>query len=90
MLNPGQVLGQVFTRNGLKEVNYEKYKSVSFLYPIDYQQKKSYGIPLETLIIRGSQDHALVGPLNIIKGFSVLLLGPFFMICIQFAPENIL
>ena len=35
-------------------MNYEKYKSVSFLYPIDYQQKKSYGIPLETLIIRGS------------------------------------
>ena len=61
---PGQVLGQVFTRNGLKEVNYEKYKSVSFLYPIDYQQKKSYGIPLETLIIRGSLDHAQVGPLG--------------------------
>ena len=63
-LNSGQVPGQVFTRNGLKEVNYEKYKSVSFLYPIDYQQKKSYGIPPETLIIRGSQDHALVGPLE--------------------------
>jgi hypothetical protein len=61
VLNPGQVLGQVFTRNGLKEVNYEKYKSVSFLYPIDYQQKKSYGIPLETLIIRGSQNHSAFG-----------------------------
>ena len=67
----GQVPGQVFTKNGLKGVNYEKYKSVSFLYPIDYQQKKSYGIPLETLIIRGSLDHAQVGPQpkgNIIKG----------------------
>jgi hypothetical protein len=55
-------LGQVFTRNGLKEVNYEKYKSISILYPIDYQLKKRNGIPLGTLIIRGSQDHALVGP----------------------------
>ena len=35
--NPGQVPGQVFTKNGLKEVNYEKYKSISILYPIDYQ-----------------------------------------------------
>ena len=34
---PGQVPGQVFTKNVLKEVNYEKYKSVSILYPIDYQ-----------------------------------------------------
>ena len=25
---------------------------------------KRYGIPPETLIIRGSQDHALVGPLE--------------------------
>ena len=30
-------LGQVFIKNGLKEVNYEKYKSISILYPIDYQ-----------------------------------------------------
>ncbi len=35
--NPGQVPGQVFIKNGLKEVNYEKYKSISILYPIDYQ-----------------------------------------------------
>jgi hypothetical protein len=55
------------------------------LYPIDYQQKNRYRIPLGTLIIRGSLDHAQVGPLNIIKGFSVLLLEPFFIICIQFA-----
>jgi hypothetical protein len=34
---PGQVPGQVFTKNVLKEVNYEKNRSVSFLYPIDYQ-----------------------------------------------------
>jgi hypothetical protein len=34
---PGQVPGQVFTKNRLKEVNYEKYKSISILYPIDYQ-----------------------------------------------------
>jgi hypothetical protein len=34
---PGQVPGQVFIKNGLKEVKYEKYKSVSILYPIDYQ-----------------------------------------------------
>ena len=27
----------VFIKNGLKEVNYEKYKSISILYPIDYQ-----------------------------------------------------
>jgi hypothetical protein len=36
---PGQVHGQVFIKNGLKEVNYEKYKSISILYPIDYQEK---------------------------------------------------
>ena len=34
---PGQVSGQVFTKNELKEVKYEKYKSVLILYPIDYQ-----------------------------------------------------
>jgi hypothetical protein len=50
---------------------------------------KTYGIPLGTLIIRGSQDHALVGPQpkgNIIKGFSVLYLGPFLfgVIAIEF------
>jgi hypothetical protein len=45
-------------------VKYEKYRSISILYPIDYQYKKRYGIPPETLIIRGSQDHALVGPLE--------------------------
>jgi hypothetical protein len=33
----GQVPGQVFTKKGLKEVKYEKYKSISILYPIDYQ-----------------------------------------------------
>ena len=33
----GQVPGQVFTKNGLKEVKYEKNKSISILYPIDYQ-----------------------------------------------------
>ena len=33
----GQVPGQVFTRNALKQVKYEKYKSISILYPIDYQ-----------------------------------------------------
>ena len=32
--NPGQVPGQVFTQNELKEVKYEKYKSISILYPI--------------------------------------------------------
>jgi hypothetical protein len=26
-----------FHRKGLKEVKYEKYKSITFLYPIDYQ-----------------------------------------------------
>ena len=30
-------LGQVFTKNGLKGVKYEKNKSISILYPIDYQ-----------------------------------------------------
>jgi hypothetical protein len=35
--NPGQVPGQVFIKLGLKEVKYEKYKSISILYPIDYQ-----------------------------------------------------
>ena len=34
---PGQVPGQVFTQNGLKEVKYEKNRSISILYPIDYQ-----------------------------------------------------
>ena len=34
---PGQVPGQVFIKKGLKEVNYENYKSISILYPIDYQ-----------------------------------------------------
>ena len=29
--------GQIFTKNGLKEVKYGKYKSISILYPIDYQ-----------------------------------------------------
>ena len=33
----GQVPGQVFTKKGLKEEKYEKYKSVSIFYPIDYQ-----------------------------------------------------
>jgi hypothetical protein len=33
----GQVPCQVFTKNGLKEVKYEKNRSVSILYPIDYQ-----------------------------------------------------
>ena len=33
----GQVPGQVFTKKELKGVNYEKYKSISILYPIDYQ-----------------------------------------------------
>jgi hypothetical protein len=33
----GQVPGQVFTKNGLKGVKYEKNRSVSILYPIDYQ-----------------------------------------------------
>jgi hypothetical protein len=37
MIFLGQVPGQVFNKNGLKEVNYEKYKSISTLYPIDYQ-----------------------------------------------------
>ena len=36
-INPGQVPGQVFTKFGLKEVKYEKYKSISILYPINYQ-----------------------------------------------------
>ena len=40
MLNPGHVPGQVFIKNRLKEVNYEKYKSISILYPIDYQKKE--------------------------------------------------
>jgi len=31
-LNTGQVAGQVFTKNRLKEVKYEKYKSISILY----------------------------------------------------------
>jgi len=88
-INPGQVLGQVFTRNGLKEVNYEKYKSVSFLYPIDYQQKKSYGIPLEILIIRGSLDHAQVGPLINNQGFQRYKAGTLFYdlhtICIHYS-----
>ena len=35
--NPGQVPGQVFIKNGLKEVKYEKNRSISILYPIDYQ-----------------------------------------------------
>jgi hypothetical protein len=48
-------------------VNYEKYKSISILYPIDYHKKKRYGIPTETLIIRRSQafysnpNHLMVG-----------------------------
>jgi hypothetical protein len=35
--DPGQVPGQVFSKNVLKEVKYEKYTSISILYPIDYQ-----------------------------------------------------
>jgi hypothetical protein len=31
------ISSQVFTKKGLKQVKYEKYKSISFLYPIDYQ-----------------------------------------------------
>jgi len=38
-----------------------------------------YGIPPETLIIRGSQDHALVGPLNTVKGFSKNTAGTLFL-----------
>ena len=34
MNNPCQIPGQVFSKNVLKE---EKYKSISILYPIDYQ-----------------------------------------------------
>ena len=34
---PGQVPGQVFTKKRLKEVNYEKYKSISIRCPIEYQ-----------------------------------------------------
>jgi hypothetical protein len=34
------ISSQVFTKKGLKQVKYEKYKSISFLYPIDYQYKK--------------------------------------------------
>jgi hypothetical protein len=34
---PGHVPCQVFTKNRLKQVKYEKYKSISILYPIDYQ-----------------------------------------------------
>ena len=30
-------ISQVFTENGLKEMKQEKYKSISILYPIDYQ-----------------------------------------------------
>jgi hypothetical protein len=29
--------GQVFSKKGIKEVIYEKYKTISILYPIDYQ-----------------------------------------------------
>lgn len=29
--------GQVFKDKDLKEVNYEKFRSISILYPIDYQ-----------------------------------------------------
>jgi hypothetical protein len=35
ILLPGFVSG--FHQNGLKEVKYEKYKSISILYPINYQ-----------------------------------------------------
>ena len=35
--NPGQVPGQVFIKNGLKGVKYEKCYILSILYPIDYQ-----------------------------------------------------
>ena len=60
----GQVPGQVFNKNGLKQVKYEKYKSISILYPIDYQYLTTNRITLEILIIRGSLDHAQVGPLE--------------------------
>ncbi len=36
-LTSGQVRGKIFTKNGLKEVKYEKYKSISITYPIGYQ-----------------------------------------------------
>jgi hypothetical protein len=48
-------------------VKYEKYKSISILYPS------------KTLIIRGSQDHALVGPHNTLKGFSNNTAGTLFV-----------
>jgi hypothetical protein len=54
-------------KNGLKEVKYEKYKSISILYLS------------KTLIIRGSQDHALVGPHNTAKGFSNNTAGTLFV-----------
>jgi len=78
-------LGQVFTRNGLKEVNYEKYKSISILYPIDYQLKKRNGIPLGTLIIRGSLDHAQVGPLEN-QPLMICFIGGFFFSA-RFGPS---
>ncbi len=37
ILKPSQVPGQVFTKNGLKEVKQEKNISIATLYPIIYQ-----------------------------------------------------
>ena len=55
-----------------------------FLYPIDYQLKKGKIIPPEILIIRGSQDHALVGPLEN-QPLMIHFIGGF-LFCDKFVP----